>query len=82
MTNPGGDTGETPPSEPSSGGQEAAPIEQSAEQPPQPPSYTPPPAYPPQGYTPPASDYPPPSYPPPQYPQSYPPPSGGPQSSR
>ena len=92
MTNPGGDPGETPrsepstgPSEPSSGGYEAPPIEQSQGQQPQapeppdapaPPGYEAPPSYPP------PSGYPPPSYPPPGYtpPPSYPPPGYSDQS--
>ena len=96
MTNPGEDAGQTASSdssadvsEPSSGGYEAPPIEQSkdqaadaqAPQSPEQPSYTPPPAYTsPAGYEAPgypqASGYPPPSYtPPPNYP-----PPGGPQT--
>jgi Domain of unknown function (DUF4190) len=94
MTNPSGDSSETPTSdsgsgssEPSPGGYEAAPIEQSQQQPDQPaetPAYPPPGAVPP----PPAYQEPPgysspgyqqPSYPPPSYspPPSYPPPAGG-----
>ncbi|MGV0745491.1 DUF4190 domain-containing protein [Mycolicibacterium sp. XJ870] len=87
MTNPDGPAGETPPSgtpsEPSSGGYEAPPIEQSADRPqigdtpspdePPPPYEMPPaydagPAYPPVNYP----DYP---QPPSDYPQ-YPPPYG------
>lgn len=91
MTNPGGNAGETSPSdsgtgpsEPSSGGYEAPPIEQypPAQDSSGTPGYTPPPAYPPAGpppsYPPPAFSppgYPPPSYPPP----TFPPPGAGPQ---
>jgi hypothetical protein len=89
MTNPGEDAGQTASSdsstgasEPTSGGHEAPPIEQSEDhtaqteqsQAPQSeqPGYAPPPAYtPPTGYETPgyqqASGYPPPSYPPPDY---------------
>jgi Domain of unknown function (DUF4190) len=94
MTNPSGDSSETPtsdsgsgPSEPPPAGYEAAPIEQSHQQPDQPAES---PGYPPPGYVPPPPAYetPPgysspsyqqqPSYPPPGYPPpSYPPPVGG-----
>jgi hypothetical protein len=76
MTNPGSSDSGTGASEPSSGGHEAPPIEQSqASRPPEQPGYTPPPAYtPPYAYDTPS--YPPPSFPPPDQtpPPSYPPP--------